>query len=157
MADFNDDGKTDIANCNQGVNAISLLLGNGDGTFRLQYISGSANISVLLNNGGGAFQPVKNFGTSGGSTGVKTTDFNGDGKTDIVSTDVRAVSVVLGNGDSTFQAAKLYGAGGHRVTVADFKWRCKQDIVQASMSLSAVNISQLTVNYGVASQPHPRV
>jgi hypothetical protein len=34
MGDFNGDGHLDLAVANQGSNNVSLLLGNGDGTFQ---------------------------------------------------------------------------------------------------------------------------
>ena len=64
-ADFNGDGKLDIAVVNSGSNDISILLGNGDGTF----------------------QPAQNFALGNSQTLVPTDialgDFNGDGKPDV--------------------------------------------------------------------------
>ena len=34
--DFNGDGRTDLAIANSGANDVSVLLGNGDGTFQTQ-------------------------------------------------------------------------------------------------------------------------
>ena len=34
MGDFNGDGKIDLAVANEGSNTVSVLLGNGNGTFR---------------------------------------------------------------------------------------------------------------------------
>ncbi|AEI89522.1 FG-GAP-like repeat-containing protein [Candidatus Midichloria mitochondrii] len=34
MGDFNGDGKRDLANTNYNSNSVSVLIGNGDGTFK---------------------------------------------------------------------------------------------------------------------------
>jgi hypothetical protein len=73
-ADFNGDGKSDLVIAVS--NGISILLGNGDGTFR---------------------SPVHYSINFGGSTGVA--DVNGDGNLDLIFT---SGAVLLGNGDGTF-------------------------------------------------------
>jgi hypothetical protein len=135
VADFNGDGKLDLATANEdsSANSVSILLGNGDGTFRphvdyaagsqpitlaaadlngdgridLVVVSGSASgISVLLGNGDGTFQPPKLYATAGiQNFGVAVGDFNHDGILDVVTAnvDVNSISLLLGNGDGTFQ------------------------------------------------------
>src|SRR5262249_24550309 len=87
VGDFNRDGKLDLAVANPGSNTISVLLGNGDGTFgpRVDYAVGtvplsvtaadlgnghvdlvvanhdSSNVSVLVGNGDGTFGPAQNI------------------------------------------------------------------------------------------------
>ena len=86
--DFNDDGKRDLVVVDSGTapgtSGISILLGNGDGSFR------SASFVAL------------------GSVSISATigDFNGDGKADlaVVNEGSDNISVVLGKGDGTFQA-----------------------------------------------------
>jgi uncharacterized protein (TIGR03437 family) len=91
-ADFNSDGKLDLAVVNQGA-GISVLLGNGDGTFQSP----------------GAYPVAQN------PMSVVAADFNGDGRLDIAvaaeSINVFSVSVLLGKGDGTFQPAVNYPAG----------------------------------------------
>lgn len=90
-ADFNRDGKLDIAF------AGSVLLGNGDGTFKA---------------------PI-NLGVTGDL--VATADFNGDGNPDLLvaSTSSTVLNILLGNGDGTFTYAHAYvGSGG--ILIADF-------------------------------------
>jgi uncharacterized repeat protein (TIGR01451 family) len=95
--DFNRDGKPDIA-------VVNLTSGNGNGT-----------VSVLLGNGDGTFQSQKVFDVGGPNpTSIAVADFNGDGKLDLaigISTQVpfsctgSSVYILLGNGDGSFQPA----------------------------------------------------
>jgi len=82
VADFNGDGKLDLAVAT-GTGPLSILLGNGDGTF-------TAAPAVPL-----AVEEANN---------VVVADFNGDGKPDIAISlaDANEVQVLLGNGDGTF-------------------------------------------------------
>ena len=59
--DFNGDGRTDLAVANNGSSDVSVLLGNGDGTFQAQvtYAVGSDPVAIVAG------------------------DFNGDGRTDL--------------------------------------------------------------------------
>lgn len=96
--DFNVDGKLDLAVVNENT-------GNGNGT-----------LSILLGNGDGTFQNARNFDLGGPNpTSIAVADFNGDGKLDVVvgfSTPVAyscagsSVFVLQGNGDGTFKSAK---------------------------------------------------
>src|ERR1700675_2226369 len=62
IADFNGDDKLDLAVANSGSGNVSILLGNGDGTF----------------------QAAVNFDAAIGSpVSLSTGDFNNDGKTDL--------------------------------------------------------------------------
>src|SRR2546425_229907 len=96
VGDFNGDGKLDRALADFGpstqrATTVSVLLGNGDGTF----------LPPLMFDAG----PSPAFAAAG--------DFNGDGKLDlaVANYDAATVSVLLGNGNGTFQAARSFGAG----------------------------------------------
>ena len=91
VGDFNGDGKPDLAVANQRSNTVSVLLGNGDGTF----------------------QAAVNYGADRNPNSVAVGDFNGDGKPDLAVANLNSdtVSVLLGKGDGTFHAAVIYGAG----------------------------------------------
>jgi hypothetical protein len=61
-------------------------------------------VSVLLGNGDGTFRPPRTFGTLPVCYGITAADFNGDGKLDLaLSCLTGGLSVLLGNGDGTFQ------------------------------------------------------
>jgi hypothetical protein len=113
VADFNGDGKLDVATANFNGNNVNVLLGNGDGTFTAASgspiavglnpyalvagdfngdgkldlaatISGGNTLAILLGNGDGTFSPAPNAPTTGlGPTSLALGDFNGDGKLDV--------------------------------------------------------------------------
>jgi len=120
--DFNGDGKLDIAQANFYGNTVSVLLGNGDGTF----------------------QPHVNYATGIGPDSVVVGDFNRDGKLDlaVLSQGSNAVSVLLGNGDGTFQRAANYaaGIGDGSLAVGDFNGDGKQDLASTSSSSDTVSV-----------------
>jgi hypothetical protein len=94
--DFNGDGKPDLAVANYGSTNVSVMLGNGDGTF----------------------QPALNYDVTGRlPVSVVGADFNGDGMIDFAVANrippVRplSVSILFGHGDGGFEQAVDYGAG----------------------------------------------
>ncbi len=121
VGDFNGDGIQDLAVADYasfgGTPGVSMLLGNGDGSFRnaVSYAAGPSPDSVAVG------------------------DFNGDGIPDLaVANDVISsgtVSVLLGTGDGTFQDAVSYPAGPSptAVAVGDFNGDGIQDLAVADL------------------------
>src|SRR5438034_215867 len=129
VGDFNGDDKFDLAVANFHSADVSVLLGNGDGTFPpainsglggspvVADINGDGKLdlvtegSVRLGNGDGTFKPAVNFSTGASPISVAVGDFNRDGKPDLAVANNGSgnVSVLLGNGDGTFQPAVNYG------------------------------------------------
>ena len=170
VGDFNRDGKLDLAVADYATNTVSVLLGNGDGTFQAHVAyatgrwpelvvvgdfrgdgkldlvvsnSGDNNISVLLGNGDGTFQPAANYSVTGG---VAVGDFYRDGKLDLAVADSTSINinVLLGNGDGTFQLAGSYSipSAPTSMAVADFNADGKLDLVVATNG----NVSNNTVS-----------
>ena len=72
---------------------------NGDGLQDLAVAtSGSDNVSVLLGNGDGTFQAARNFG-AGSAWSIAVGDFNGDGLQDLAvgNATSNSVSVLINN------------------------------------------------------------
>jgi hypothetical protein len=145
--DFNKDGKLDLAVANGGSNNVSVLLGNGDGTFKAELNSSvlgpgslavgdfngdgkldlavtNTGVSILLGNGDGTFRSPVNYATGDSPSSVATGDFNGDGKLDLAVANsgadngVGSVSVLLGRGDGTFDSAVNYSGGFGSLSLA---------------------------------------
>lgn len=122
VADFNGDGKSDIAVVNRGTNTVSILLGNGNGTF----------------------SAVANYATGVDPVAVAAGDFNGDGKLDLVTTNRASytVSLLLGNGDGTFGAHVDYVAGTEPIAaiLGDFNDDGYLDVAEANSADNTVSV-----------------
>src|SRR5262249_28737585 len=100
---------------------------NGDGKLDLITANGYQSISVLLGNGDGTFAAARSYGAlvgTGTSSPIALGDFNGDGKLDVVTDR----SLLLGKGDGTFAAAQSINGGSGPVAVGDFNKDGKLDL-----------------------------
>ena len=139
---------------------------NGDGKPDLVVANSSSDgtVSVLLGNGDGTFQPAMTYDSGCWAYSVAVADVNGDGKPDLVVANCSesgdgAAGVLLGNGDGTFQPVAAYDSGGvlaHGAAVADVNGDGKPDIIVANWwsSLGGVLLGngdgtfQAAVTYG---------
>src|SRR4029077_8007978 len=116
VGDFNDDGKLDLATLNWGYSGlVSVILGNGNGTFQPALFSGNSPNGVPPDY-------------------LAVGDFNGDGKLDLATARFGTVSVLLGNGDGTFQPAQntALNFSVTSLAVGDFNADGKLDLVATS-------------------------
>ena len=143
VGDFNGDGKMDLAVANEGdsyandAGSISILLGNGDGTFQpainltlvknpMRIAAGdfngdgkddlavtawvaSNNLSIFLSNGDGTFRAGTPAALPGAPMMTVVADFNSDHILDLAVVTDSSINVLLGNGDGTFRSQFDYG------------------------------------------------
>jgi VCBS repeat protein/FG-GAP repeat protein len=108
VADFNGDGKPDLATADLNQGGVAILLGNGDGTFQPPVSYGAINPASLA----GA-------------------DFNGDGYLDLVASVAGSAGgtyILMGNGDGTFGAPVLLNGAGQFAVTGDFNGDGNADI-----------------------------
>ena len=143
--DFNGDGNLDLAVTNGGCILSRDLTLQCDGS----------TVSILLGNGDGSFRPHFEYATGNHPSSVAAGDFNGDGKLDlaITSTQGGGVFVLLGNGNGTFQTPLQYAAAGSQsaivadsVIVADFNGDGKLDLAVGGSPVSGSGVSVLLGN-----------
>jgi len=147
VADFNGDGIPDMATANQG--------GGGD------------PVTVLLGNGDGTFTAAPAPSVSGTPISIVTGDFNGDGIPDLVTGNLgNSGTVLYGNGDGTFTTEVIAGLGelpGSIVTgdfngdgipdVAGLEVLLGQLSATATASASHISVSGAVTNLVLASYP----
>jgi hypothetical protein len=176
VEDFDGDGNPDIVFASGHPDAlftepftdtVSVLFGNGDGTFAgapaytvpgypTSMVSADFNgdgkpdlaifggqngpVSILLGSGGGAFQAGAPLtGAESVYSGLAAGDLNGDGKIDLVVNNL----VFLGNGNGTFQAGQtVAGSFGDTsfVAIGDFNNSNKLGLAMANNSENSVTI-----------------
>ncbi|MBL8990554.1 MAG: VCBS repeat-containing protein [Phycisphaerae bacterium] len=104
----------------------------------------SNNVSVLLGNGNGTFAAAVNYATGSSPVSVAIGDLNGDGRPDlaVANNNSSNVSVLLGNGNGTFAPAVNYGVGTapRSVAIGDLNGDGRPDLVVANQSTSNVSV-----------------
>lgn len=146
-SDFTTSGNFDLAVANHADNTVSILLGNGDGTFSTAGTLATGNgpvaeatadfngdglpdlavvnqtdntVSIFLGNGDGTFTLKGTFATGKNPVAIVSGDFNDDGHIDLAvlnQTD-NTVSILLGNGDGSFQPQTTFATGATPSAIA---------------------------------------
>jgi hypothetical protein len=138
-ADVNEDGQPDLLTCNMGSNNLSVLLGNGDGSFREPITTASGpqprllavgeftgdkhldlailhSVSTLLitmaGKGDGTFRELQRIDLGKTPTSLVMADFNSDRRLDIaVSLMLDRILIFAGNGKGFFALAYDFDPG----------------------------------------------
>src|SRR6516225_11694720 len=149
--DFRGNGILDLAVVNFNFHSVSVLLGNGDGTFQnavtypvdpfsnlfiavgdvtgdghQDIVTVGSNVSVLLGNGDGTFQNAIVTHLSiplSDIHGIALGDLTGNGRLDIVTAS-DGIGVLRGNGDGTFRNPYFLFGGSHApkgIVLGDFR------------------------------------
>jgi hypothetical protein len=137
VADFNRDGLPDLAvlnNVNGGTGSVTVLLGNGDGTFNPASASPATGIDP---------------------NALASGDFNGDGIPDLAVLNnanggMGSVSVLLGKGDGTFNAAASPAAGVNpsSIAIGDFNGDGIPDLAAANQGNGSAGTITLLLGSG---------
>jgi Bacterial Ig-like domain (group 3)/FG-GAP-like repeat/FG-GAP repeat len=175
VGDFNNDGIADLVTAGVGDGLLSVLIGNGNGTFKprttlnaplasdpstvviadfnrdgkqdlavVNGFSGTETLTIFLGNGDGTFQSGVNYNAGINPKGLAVADLNGDGLADLVIVDTKTnnVKVMLGNGDGTFQPFTSYPVGNspYSAVVGDFDQDGNLDVAVSNSDDGTVGI-----------------
>ena len=128
VVDLNGDGAVDIVSANEGA---------------------TSDISVILASGNGTFLPAQSYpagdgGPFNGPRAVAFSDFDGDGRFDLVTANSASdtISILFGNGDGTFQSEQRFVVGDNPlfVAVADVNGDNKFDILAANRNSGDISV-----------------
>jgi hypothetical protein len=134
VGDFDGDGTPDLVVTDGGTTA------------------GTAGVSVLLGNGDGTFRASSFIASSARPNGVAVGDLTGHGTLDLVVTNLvrNSVSVLLGNGDGTFRPPVSYPVGEYpgSVVLGDFTGNGTLDLAVANTDSPASDTLSVLLGNG---------
>jgi hypothetical protein len=139
-----------------GDTVLDLAISNGN-----QSATGSS-VSVLLGNGDGTFGTAVSYPVGWGPYSLEGDDLDGDGDTDltVANANDRSISVLLGNGDGTFVTHQTYVFSGgswgviFEHTTADFDG---DDDIDVAMIMLTPNIVVFLPNDGTGTFSAPQI
>lgn len=167
-ADFNRDGKLDLAVCYSGSNTVDILFNDGHGAFpRASAFAinnprglavgdfngdgspdlavtefGSVYLWVIPVNGDGGFEPAERYIVGQDPISVTAGDFNRDGRLDLATANFSSstISVLSNRGGGKFDTPVNYSVGGapESITLGDFNSDHKADLAVASANTNAI-------------------
>ncbi|MEC4674783.1 MAG: VCBS repeat-containing protein [Nitrospirota bacterium] len=145
-ADFNHDGFTDLVTSNISANSLSVLLGNGDGSFQTPVsirvckqprnltifdfnhdthddlaiaCSGSNQVAIFVGQGDGTFNKLAEYLVKGTPVSFANGDFNNDQQMDLaVALRNDKLQLLFGQGAGKFRVGPLYVYGDTPTSVA---------------------------------------
>jgi hypothetical protein len=189
LADMNGDGKLDIVGSVSPYGTVwrlTMLLGNGDGTFGVPQNSygsygmdsgGGLEVADIDQDGdldivvsGNYTEVFRNLGNGqlqnpttvlvGGGAGLVVADFEGDGFLDLAITNDSRVILLFGDGTGAFPRKQAYGCGSMDLTslaVARVDGNSVPDLVTSHRSGHVRVLLDTSSLLGVPMKPTPRV
>jgi hypothetical protein len=133
---FSNSSTPTVGNSPFGVVAADF---NGDGKMDLACVNGNdSTLTVLTNNGSGGFVTSGTYAVGARPVAVAAADVNGDGKMDLIcaNQDGSSLSVLTNDGSGGFVLSGTYNTVGHpqSVVAADVNGNGKVDLVSATYS-----------------------
>ena len=174
-ADFNGDSKADLATADRNNSSVSVLLGDGVGSFTSTTSftvgsfpnsitnadfnadgnidlattnNGSSNVSILLGDGTGSFTATTSIAVGSSPSSITKGDFNEDSKIDlaIANNSSNTISILLGNGFGGFAAAVNFNAGNGPISVISADFNSDSNLDLGVANATSNNVSVLFGN-----------